>query len=157
MADRHKSHLAQFRAQRLSGTPDRIDKLPDGQLHIIDYKTGTPPTEKQQKLFDKQLLLAAAMAERDGFKGLERSQVALITYVGLGNTPKLEETKIKPEITSEVWEGLYSLIRYYMSEDTGYTARRAVYEERFDNNYNHLSRYGEWKTSDNAVAEVVGE
>ena len=141
----------------LSGTPDRIDKLPDGQLHIIDYKTGTPPTEKQQKLFDKQLLLAAAMAERDGFKGLERSQVALITYVGLGNTPKLEETKIKPEITSEVWEGLYSLIRYYMSEDTGYTARRAVYEERFDNNYNHLSRYGEWKTSDNAVAEVVGE
>ena len=54
----------------LYGTPDRIDALPDGWLHILDYKTGTPPTKKQQEQFDKQLLLAAAMAERGGFRQL---------------------------------------------------------------------------------------
>ncbi len=141
----------------LAGTPDRIDRLPDGKLHIIDYKTGTPPTKLAQKSFDKQLLLAAAMAERDAFKGLEGSQVALISYVGLGSSPKLEETDITPEVTAEVWEGLYRLIAHYLDEESGFTARRAVQKERFAGDYDHLSRYGEWETSDPAVAEVVGK
>lgn len=141
----------------LAGTPDRIDRLPDGRLHIIDYKTGTPPTKAAQKSFDKQLLLAAAMAERDAFKGLEGSQVALISYVGLGSSPKLEETDITPEVTGEVWEGLYRLIAHYLDEGSGFTARRAVQKERFAGDYDHLSRYGEWETSDPAVAEVVGK
>ncbi|MBC7478720.1 MAG: double-strand break repair protein AddB, partial [Pseudorhodobacter sp.] len=37
----------------LYGTPDRIDLLPDGRLHLVDYKTGTPPTKAQQEAFDK--------------------------------------------------------------------------------------------------------
>ena len=41
----------------LAGTPDRIDRLPDGTLHLIDYKTGTPPSVESQKHFAKQLLL----------------------------------------------------------------------------------------------------
>lgn len=141
----------------LSGTPDRIDRLPDGRLHIIDYKTGTPPTKAMQKSFDKQLLLAAAMAERDAFKGLEGSQVARISYVGLGSSPKLEETDITPEVTGEVWEGLYKLISHYLDGGSGFTARRAVMKERFGGDYDHLSRYGEWETSDEPVAEVVGQ
>lgn len=141
----------------LAGTPDRIDRLPDGRLHIIDYKTGTPPTKAAQKSFDKQLLLAAAMAERDAFKGLEGAQVALISYVGLGTSPKLEETDITPDVTGEVWEGLYRLIAHYLDEGSGFTARRAVQKERFEGDYDHLSRYGEWETSDHPLAEVVGK
>ncbi len=141
----------------LSGTPDRIDRLPDGRLHIIDYKTGTPPTKAMQESFDKQLLLAAAMAERDGFRGLEGAEVALISYVGLGSSPKLEETSITPEVTGAVWEGLYKLIAHYLDAGSGFTARRAVMKERFEGDYDHLSRYGEWETSDDPVAEVVGE
>jgi RecB family exonuclease len=141
---------------RLIGTPDRIDRLPDGRLHILDYKTGTPPTQAMQKAFDKQLLLAAAMAEHDGFKGLEASEVAKITYVGLGTTPKVEETEITSEITAEVWEGLHSLIAHYKQEAAGYTARRAVQKERFEGDYDHLSRHGEWDTTSPPKAEPVG-
>ncbi|MEY4697246.1 MAG: hypothetical protein RIT14_1674 [Pseudomonadota bacterium] len=140
----------------LFGTPDRIDRLPDGRLHIIDYKTGSPPTQKMQKHFDKQLLLAAAMAERDGFAGLEGSEVAKITYVGLGSSPKTEETEITPEITREVWEGLTRLIGHYARREAGYTARRAVLTERFEGDYDHLSRYGEWETTDHPLAMDVG-
>ena len=141
----------------LFGTPDRIDRLPDGRLHIIDYKTGTPPTQAMQKAFDKQLLLAAAMAERDAFKGLEGSEVAKITYVGLGTNPKVEETEITPQITAEVWDGLHALSAHYSHHGAGYTARRAVQKERFEGDYDHLSRHGEWDTTAPPSAETVGE
>ena len=67
-----KGQIAVGNGFTLFGTPDRIDLLPDGRLHLIDYKTGTPPTEAQQESFEKQLLLAAAMAERGGFAELGR-------------------------------------------------------------------------------------
>ena len=142
---------------RLTGTPDRIDRLPDGRLHILDYKTGTPPTQAMQKAFDKQLLLAAAMAERDAFAGLEGSEVAKITYVGLGSSPKTEETEINPQMTAEVWQGLHELIGHYSHHAAGYTARRAVMKERFEGDYDHLSRFGEWDTTAHPAAATVGE
>lgn len=141
---------------RLVGTPDRIDRLPDGRLHIMDYKTGTPPTQAMQKAFDKQLLLAAAMAERDAFAGLEGSEVARITYVGLGSKPKVEETEITPQITDEAWEGLIALVSHYARPGAGYTARRAVLKERFEGDYDHLSRHGEWDTTSPPSPETVG-
>jgi hypothetical protein len=47
---------------RLTAQPDRIDVLLDGRLRVIDYKTGSLATLKQQKAFDVQLLLEACMA-----------------------------------------------------------------------------------------------
>ena len=60
---------------RLIGTPDRIDRLPDGRLHSLDYKTGPPPTKAMQKALDKQPLLAAAKAERDRSQGPTQDEV----------------------------------------------------------------------------------
>ena len=140
----------------LFGTPDRIDLLPDGRLHIIDYKTGTPPSEAQQRLFDKQLLLAACMAERGGFRQLGPSEVAKITYVGLGSTPKLVSTPMTSEVTGETWSALQRLVARYMARETGYTARRAMFETQFPGDYDHLSRFGEWEMTDRATPETVG-
>jgi RecB family exonuclease len=140
----------------LFGTPDRIDRLPDGRLLLIDYKTGTPPTKAQQETYEKQLLLAAAMAERGGFADLGPSEVARISYVGLGAGNKVEETEIDETVTGKVWEGLVRLITRYLSRETGYTARRAVFEDRITGDYDHLARYGEWQMSDRAHPETVG-
>jgi hypothetical protein len=96
------------------------------------------------------------MAERDGFAGLEGSEVAKITYVGLGSTPKAEETIMTPLMTGQVWEGLHRLIGHYHQETAGYTARRAVQREAFVGDYDHLSRHGEWETTDPARPEDVG-
>ncbi len=141
---------------RLTAKPDRIDLLPDGRLHILDYKTGAPPTEKQQKAFDKQLLLEAAMAERGGFEALGPREVARITYVGLNTAARVISTEITPELTQEVWDGLRRLIAQYLTDSQGYTARRAVFDTRFAGDYDHLARFGEWEMTDEPLPETVG-
>jgi len=51
---------------QVHGRADRIDRLPDGSLAIIDYKTGRPPSAKQvEKGFALQLGLLGLIA-RDG-------------------------------------------------------------------------------------------
>ncbi len=140
----------------LYGTPDRIDRLPDGRLQMIDYKTGSPPTEAQQRAYEKQLLLAAAMAERGGFGGLGPSDVAKISYIGLGAGEKAVETDVTPELLAQEWDKLITLISRYLMRSTGYTARRAVFETSYPGDYDHLSRFGEWQMSDRAQPESVG-
>ncbi len=140
----------------LFGTPDRIDALPDGRLHLIDYKTGDPPTEKKQASFEKQLLLAAAMAERGGFKALGPREVAKITYLGVKAGTKMVETVISPEITAKVWEDLIKLIGCYLTPSQGYTARRAMFETNFPGDYDHLSRFGEWDMTAKPTPVDVG-
>lgn len=140
----------------LFGTPDRIDRLPDGRLHLIDYKTGAPPSQLQQKAFEKQLLLAAAMAERGGFADFGPTDVAAISYVGLGAGEKVVDTAITPDLTAAEWAKLVTLIARYLTRQTGYASRRAMFETRFPGDYDHLARFGEWQMSDRAVPEPVG-
>ena len=140
----------------LFGTPDRIDRLPDGTLHLIDYKTGEPPSLARQKAFSKQLLLAAAMAERGGFADLGKAPVSLISYVGMGAGEKAVDSPVTPEMLDAEWEKLVTLIARYLSRTTGYAARRAVFETRFSGDYDHLTRHGEWQMTERAVAEPVG-
>lgn len=140
----------------LTAKPDRIDRMPDGRLHILDYKTGAPPSPDQQKHFDKQLLLEAAMAERGGFAALGPSQVARISYVGVGGAPKLVTTEMDKDQTDAVWAELAALIAAYDTRAQGYTARRAVFEERTRGDYDHLARFGEWEMSDPSAPEDVG-
>ncbi|MBI1217082.1 MAG: double-strand break repair protein AddB [Rhodobacteraceae bacterium] len=140
----------------LTAQPDRIDALDDGRIHILDYKTGALPSPKQQEVFDKQLLLEAAMAERGGFAKLGPREVAAVTYVGLGSTPKEARIAITAEITGKVWEELGQLLARYAAPAQGYTARRAVVSERIAGDYDHLARFGEWEMSDASEPEDVG-
>ncbi|WP_180325232.1 PD-(D/E)XK nuclease family protein, partial [Cereibacter azotoformans] len=141
----------------LTAKPDRIDRLPDGRLHILDYKTGTPPTRKQQEQFDKQLLLEAAMAEHGGFRKLGPTDVARISYIGLGSSPKVESVETDAALLGQVWEGLHALVGRYLRREQGYVSRRAMFGERFPGDYDHLARFGEWEMSDSPVPVPVGE
>lgn len=61
----------------LSGRADRIDRLPDGGLAIIDYKTGAAPNGRTVSAgFAQQLGLIGLMAERGGFAGITGQAVA---------------------------------------------------------------------------------
>ena len=56
----------------LQGMADRIDRLADGGLAIVDYKTGTPPGPKAvAEGYSMQLGLLGLIAERGGFDGVE--------------------------------------------------------------------------------------
>ena len=140
----------------LVGVPDRIDRLPDGTLHLIDYKTGTPPTPKQQKSYAKQLLLGALIAEEGGFGQIGPQTVSSVTYVGFGGKGKLEGQDINEEVIAAVRKGLRHLIGSYMRREKGYASRRAVFTEAFPGDYDHLARFGEWEMTDTPRHALVG-
>ncbi|MEG3177499.1 double-strand break repair protein AddB [Sphingomonas sp. RB3P16] len=55
----------------LTGKFDRIDRLADGTLAVIDYKTGKPPSPAAvREGFSLQLGLLGLIAERGGFDGI---------------------------------------------------------------------------------------
>ena len=133
----------------LTAEADRIDRDNEtGQLHIFDYKTGTPPSENVQKSFDKQLLLEAAMAERGAFKKVGKSKVASATFIGLGSTPKEVSAPIEDGGIEETWEGFLKLFSAYLETDTGFTSRRAMQKSDDLGRFDHLARFGEWEISD---------
>jgi ATP-dependent helicase/nuclease subunit B len=62
---------------QLKGRADRIDRLPDGGLAIVDYKTGNAPTPKQVAGgYAQQLGLIGLMAERGAFKSVSGTATA---------------------------------------------------------------------------------
>ncbi|CAN1562671.1 addB_alphas, double-strand break repair protein AddB [Paracoccaceae bacterium] len=128
----------------LTGKPDRIDRLADGRLLLIDYKTGAPPSKDEQKHFDKQLYLAAAMAEAGGFASLGPSEVGKLTYVGVKAAFKKEPIDLLPGDVAKTWDEFRKLITAYAQPSKGYTARRALQKVTDKSDYDHLSRFGEW-------------
>ncbi|WP_395394464.1 PD-(D/E)XK nuclease family protein [Novosphingobium sp. BL-8A] len=60
-----------YREIRVHGRADRLDRLADGKLAVVDYKTGSPPTTRRvEEGFALQLGLVAMIAEAGGFKDL---------------------------------------------------------------------------------------
>lgn len=123
---------------------DRIDLAPDGTAVILDYKTGRLPTERQQKLFSKQLLLMAAMAERGAFGPLGPVAVTDAAFVGLGSERKVVRAPLAEATPDATWDELRALLRTWMDPARGYSARMAMEREEEEGDYDHLARYGEW-------------
>lgn len=77
-----------FAGVRLSGTFDRIDRLAEGGLAIVDYKTGKPPSLAAVRAgFSLQLGLLGLIAERGGFKGIE-GRARAFEYWSLSRSPR---------------------------------------------------------------------
>lgn len=134
----------------LTGIADRIDRSENGDIQIYDYKTGKPPTKKQQSHFDKQLLIEAAMVEEGAFKNVGAAPVSRAVFIGLGNPPTEQAAPLSDEPPAEVLESLRTLIAAYLDPNQGFTARRMMERDGFAGNYDHLARYGEWDGSDPA-------
>lgn len=137
----------------LSGKADRFDTLEDGTLAIYDYKSGKISNSKVRNHFDKQLQLTAAMAEEGAFNGLPARTVSHLAFIGLGSKAEVSVLKEEEFGTAQTLEELRKLIAAFLVLDKGYPSRRAVQEERFDGDYDHLARYGEWSTDTPAKKE----
>ena len=128
----------------LTGYADRVDKTEFGDALIYDYKTGNPPNKNEQKYFDKQLLLEAAMVEEGGFEGVGIAPVAQATFIGLGSKPVEIPAPLDDETPREVLAGLHDLISSYLALDQGFTARRIMQTDASVGDYDQLARFGEW-------------
>ncbi|WP_323781868.1 double-strand break repair protein AddB [Thalassovita sp.] len=137
----------------LSAKADRIDMDAQGRAHVYDYKTGAPPSAKQQRIFDKQLLLEAAMITRGGFAGIGPADVAEAVFIGLGSKPAEVAAPLIEEPVEQVWDKFETLIQSYFKPEQGYTARRALFKDTDPSDYDQLSRFGEWDVTTDPKAE----
>jgi ATP-dependent helicase/nuclease subunit B len=148
----------------LTARVDRIDRLPDGTLAIIDYKTGAVP-----KLTDvcdgyaPQLPLEAVIAEAGRFDQVPASAVSQLRYWKLsggdpageeicidGGTIGREKKKIPSvaELAAEALAGLHRLIERFDDPATPYYARPVPDQALRYNDYAHLARIKEWSAED---------
>jgi ATP-dependent helicase/nuclease subunit B len=130
----------------LTAKADRIDRDADGSVTIYDYKSGTIPSKKQVKAYDKQLLLEAIIAAEGGFRDLPPAEVAGVAYIGLGSRDGTAPLDLSdPDLDLAATRARFrDLIRAYQDPATGYTSRRAMEREGHGGDYDHLARYGEW-------------
>ncbi|MCB1341468.1 MAG: double-strand break repair protein AddB [Pseudooceanicola sp.] len=140
---------------RLVGRADRIDVEPGGGLRIYDYKTGRVPTEKEQRHFDKQLLIEAALAELGMIEGIAAAPVLEASFLGIGSALKEQAAPLGEASAAEVLAGLVHLVGLYQRQTQGFTARRMPFKDTDYGRYDHLARFGEWDGGDDAEPEDV--
>ncbi len=139
----------------IKGKADRIDLAADGSVILYDYKTGQVSTEKQQLLFDKQLLIQSAMIERGAYAKVGPSPVLAAAFVQVATTVKDSPAPFAAAPPDTTWEEFQALIYRWMQIDKGYTARQALFSRTDSGPYDHLSRFGEWDTSQPAVPVIL--
>ncbi|GGF48249.1 double-strand break repair protein AddB [Azorhizobium oxalatiphilum] len=139
---------------------DRIELRNDGQLAIVDYKTGTAPSTKQGATFSPQLPLEAAMAVRGSFKDVPAATVADFLYVELKGGAEAGKEKAgvgdkttATDMAEEAYSRLFELLQAFENEAQGYRALAAPQWRGRYGTYDHLARVREWALG----AEEAGE
>ncbi len=132
----------------LRAKADRIDRLADGRLEIIDYKTGQAPGPRQLEAgYAPQMPLEGVLAQAGAFEGLEASDVAEIAFWRLiGGDPPVETVAYKGDVDQlvmEAAEGLVRLVAAFADEHTAYLAKPRPVEMGYAD-YDHLARVKEW-------------
>jgi ATP-dependent helicase/nuclease subunit B len=138
---------------RLSGRADRIERRGEGGLAILDYKTGTPPSQKEVDAgLAPQLLLEAAMAEAGAFGDQITGAAEELTYWHLtgGFHAGEERTLFKLDAVAiaaavaGARAALSSLIDAYDAPDRCYLSQpQPGFAPRFSD-YAQLARVAEW-------------
>jgi len=146
---------------RIYGRADRFDRLPDGTLAVIDYKTGKPPSAAEvAKGYRLQLGALGLMAEAGGVEGVEGG-VTGFEYWSLGKdhrrrgengfgyveTPVLVPGKRKgiplEDFLPLTLEHLQRAVGGWLTGDEPFTARLAPDFPGYAD-YDQLMRLDEW-------------
>ncbi|HMA49356.1 MAG TPA: double-strand break repair protein AddB, partial [Magnetospirillaceae bacterium] len=133
----------------LTATADRIDRLTDGTLAIIDYKTGAPPSVKEVAAgFAPQLPLEAMIARHGGFPAVGAAEVSTLLFWrlkgGLDGGEERPAGKNVAELTEQAFTGLAELVRRFDDPATPYEARPHPDRAPKYSDYGHLARLTEW-------------
>ncbi|WP_232630388.1 double-strand break repair protein AddB [Methylobacterium sp. Leaf118] len=139
----------------LTGRADRIERRADGGFCIVDFKTGSPPSNRTIFAgFSPQLTLEAAMLMHGAFEGLTARTVPDLLYVhASGGREPFRPIPIKPPpgegrpvetIVEEHVTRLRGLLARYLTGEAAYTSRPFPQYVRAYSDYDHLARVLEW-------------
>jgi ATP-dependent helicase/nuclease subunit B len=137
----------------LYGEADRIDRLADGSLAIVDYKTGTPPGPKAvAEGYSMQLGLLGLIAEQGGFEEIEGAAAGFEYWslakkagkLGYVTSPVGGRTGFDPaDFTARAERNLVAAAETWLTGSAPFTAKLhpeyAPYGE-----YDQLMRLDEW-------------
>ncbi|NNE78774.1 MAG: double-strand break repair protein AddB, partial [Silicimonas sp.] len=114
------------------------------------------PKTKQIRHFDKQLLIEAIMAEAGGFENVPGTAVGQVTYIKVGRSPEIFDVPLGDEFKTVTVKGeLSDLLAHFQSDSVGYISRRAMEKMRYEGDFDHLARFGEWDASERSVPGPV--
>ncbi|WP_066796098.1 double-strand break repair protein AddB [Sphingomonas soli] len=144
-----------FAGVTLRGKFDRIDRLPDGTLAVVDYKTGQPPSAKAVRAgYSLQLGLLGLIAEQGGFKGISGDARGFeywslarkngsFGYVDSPVSPKKRDPIPPEEFVPIAGGNFHEAVQDWLTGDRPFTAKLvpeyAPYAE-----YDQLMRRDEW-------------
>ena len=130
---------------------DRIDRLADGTLRIVDYKTGALPSQKDVAAgFHPQLPLEAWLAGEGAFSGLGPAPAVELVYLRLsGGLPAGERRSANvrtpaARLAASAGAGVRRLLADYGRPDVAYVALGADDRTAVAGDVDHLARTGEW-------------
>jgi ATP-dependent helicase/nuclease subunit B len=160
--------LGPDRTFKLSARADRIEARADG-FAVLDYKTGTPPSDKQVRIgLAPQLPLTAAILRAGGFETIDAgSSVCELSYVRLsGNVPpgelrrlELRDKRSDPptspdDAAREAHEKLEELVRRFDDENQAYNSLNlSMWRTRYGD-YDNLARIKEWSATQGTIEEI---
>ena len=130
---------------------DRVDRLIDGSLSIVDYKTGGLPRAKDISLgFAPQLPLEAAMAAAGAFRNVPAGPVSQLEFWRLtGGDPAGERKPASKEIealATMAYAGLKALVAKFDDPATAYLSQPDPEHATSYADFNHLARVQEWSS-----------
>lgn len=150
---------AELEGITIRGRVDRIDRLADGSLAVIDYKTGEAPSNRQvEEGFAMQLGLIGFIAENAGFAGTQGKANAFEYWslardqrsrtFGKTSSPVHGKTAVsEPEAFVDfIANEFRKAAARWLTGDEPFTAKRAP--EYAWSDYDHLMRLEEWEGRD---------
>ena len=99
----------------------------------------------------------ALILVKGGIKTLHGKVVKEAYYIDLSSRLRDQKNALDGKDLIKVFDNFCTLISSYNDRYRGYSARRAVFETRWEGEYDHLSRFGEWDHTQKPEPELVGE
>lgn len=141
---------------KITGRVDRIDRMADGSLAIIDYKTGMPPKNKQVTAgYALQLGLVGLMAECGTIDGVSGSasrfeywslakDKGAFGYIAVPTSKKPDDNKIDAsEFVAFALRQVEEALSTWINGNAAFTAKLHPEYAKFED-YDQLMRLQEW-------------
>jgi ATP-dependent helicase/nuclease subunit B len=143
---REKKGVLPVDGVQLSGIADRIE-IGANHVAILDFKTGSPPTEKQiESGLAPQLPLEVVMLARGVFEDVPAALTTELLYWRFGNaepTPKLLDVDPQAE-GDKAFSALRGLLARYAEADQPFLSKPRVQFIKPYDEYDQLARRKEW-------------
>ncbi len=132
---------------------DRLDFTTDNLCHVIDYKTGTPPSKSQVTAGRAtQLMIEAFIARAGGFDGqkaTDKVEIDRLEYwqlsgklAGAGDVRDVTPDEFDPDI---YMNSLSTLISWFDTPEACYPSEPDSENRPKYSDYRHLARVREWR------------